>query len=137
MIKNWFLTKNYSCKFSQKLIVKKIQIGIIFPPVLLFLPQKWPFCIFLTINFCANLHEHFFVHNQFLSIKKSKKKYLKCSVIDLFEKNRILTKYGSQPEFCNKVILLNISTYFLHNIKEKINFVTKINPGQFIFPSFF
>ena len=27
MIKNWFRTKKYSCKFSQNLIVKKIQMG--------------------------------------------------------------------------------------------------------------
>ena len=27
MIKNWFRTKKYSCIFSQKLIVEKIQIG--------------------------------------------------------------------------------------------------------------
>ena len=27
MIKNWFQTKKHSCKFSKKLIVKKLQIG--------------------------------------------------------------------------------------------------------------
>ena len=30
MIKSWFWTKKHSCKFSQNLIVKKIQIGSIF-----------------------------------------------------------------------------------------------------------
>ena len=28
-----------------------------------------PICIFLTIDFCENLHEYFFVRNQFLTIK--------------------------------------------------------------------
>ena len=32
-----------------------------------------PICIFLTINFCENLHEYFFVRNHFLFIKIIKK----------------------------------------------------------------
>ena len=31
-----------------------------------------PICIFLTIDFCENLHEYFFVRNQFLTIKSEK-----------------------------------------------------------------
>ena len=32
-----------------------------------------PVCYFLTINFCENLLEYFFVQNHFLIIKKLKK----------------------------------------------------------------
>ena len=32
-----------------------------------------PICIFLTIDFCKNLHEYFFVWNQFLIIKTIRK----------------------------------------------------------------
>ena len=32
-----------------------------------------PICIFLTIDFCENLQEYFFVQNQFLIIKIIKK----------------------------------------------------------------
>ena len=32
-----------------------------------------PICIFLTIDFCENLQEYFFVQNQFLIIKMIKK----------------------------------------------------------------
>ena len=28
-----------------------------------------PICTFLTIDFCENLHEYFFVRNQFLILK--------------------------------------------------------------------
>ena len=31
-----------------------------------------PICIILTINFCENLQEYFFVQNQFLIIKNEK-----------------------------------------------------------------
>ena len=33
-----------------------------------------PICIFLTIDFCENLHEYFFVWNHFLIIKTIRKK---------------------------------------------------------------
>ena len=29
-----------------------------------------PICIFLTVDFCENLQEYFFVRNQFLIVKK-------------------------------------------------------------------
>ena len=63
MIKNWFRTKKYSCKFSWKLIVKKLHTCIIF------ISMRKMICISIIINFCENLQEYFFVRNQFLIIK--------------------------------------------------------------------
>ena len=70
MIKNRFGTKNYSCKFSQKLIVKKIQIrsNIVFS----YGDEFIHMCNFLTINFDKNLQEYFFVQKQFVIIKNEK-----------------------------------------------------------------
>ena len=71
MIKNWFRTKKYSCKFSQKSIVKKVQIG---STVIFLIEMKiihiWNF---LTINYYENLQKYFFVQKQLLIIKKGKK----------------------------------------------------------------
>ena len=62
------------CKFSQKSIVKKIQIvesNTIFS-------LRWnlynniPAYNFLTINFYENSQEYFFVQNQILNIKNEK-----------------------------------------------------------------
>ena len=75
MVKNWFQTKKYSCKFSQKLIVKKIKIGVLLNSKIESFEFKIdPIYIFLTINFGENLHEYFFVRNQFLIIKNGKKR---------------------------------------------------------------
>ena len=81
IIKNWFWTKKYSCKFSQKSIVKKIQIGsnIIFS----YGDEFIHMCNFLTINFDKNLQEYFFVQKQFLIIKKWK---IKSKILDFFFK---------------------------------------------------
>ena len=78
MSKNWFWTKMYSCKFSQKLIVKKIQI--IGSNIFFLIEMKIiHICNLLTINFYENWQEYFFVQNQFLFIKNYKiKKYHQC-----------------------------------------------------------
>ena len=46
-----------------------------------------PICIFLTIDFCENLQEHFFVWNQFLFIKtirKNAKIFYKFNILAFF-----------------------------------------------------
>ena len=40
-----------------------------------------PICIFLTIDFCENLQEYFFVRNQFLIIKNEEKN---SEILNLF-----------------------------------------------------
>ena len=68
IIKNWFWTKKYSSKFSQKSIVKKVQIG---SNIIFLMGMKIiHICNFLTINFYEKLQEYFYVRNQFLIIKK-------------------------------------------------------------------
>ena len=61
IIKKWFWTKKYSCKFSQKSIVQKIQIGsnrfFSYGDEFIYMNN------FLTINFYKNLQEYFFVQN--------------------------------------------------------------------------
>ena len=49
MIKIWFQTKNYSCKFSQKCIVKMIKIGT----NLMYLLNYWFLRKFTGILFCS------------------------------------------------------------------------------------
>ena len=66
-----FLVCQHSCKFSQKLIVKKIQI--IGSNVIFLIEMKIiHMCNFLTINFYENWQKYFFVQNQFLLIKNGK-----------------------------------------------------------------
>ena len=60
----------YSCKFSQKSIVKKIQIGSNMN--FSYGDEFIHMCNFLTINFYENLQEYFFVQKQFLIIKNEK-----------------------------------------------------------------
>ena len=70
IIKNWFRRKKYSCKFLQKSIVKKKEIG----SNIIFLLDIHT-CNFLTIDFYEYLQEYFFVQNQFLIIKNEEKYY--------------------------------------------------------------
>ena len=71
MITNLFQTKKYSCKFSKKLIVKKIQI-VGSNIILLIEMELIHVCNFLTINFYENSQEYFFVQNQILNMKNEK-----------------------------------------------------------------
>jgi hypothetical protein len=55
-----------------------------------------PICISLTINFCENLQEYYFVRNQFLIIKNVKIYIISNNKVFLFlfkYKNRIKTIY--------------------------------------------
>ena len=55
-----------------------------------------PICIFLTIDFCENLQEHFFVWNQFLFIKRIRKN------AKIFYKFNILAKVMSHTNEMKK-----------------------------------
>ena len=52
-----------------------------------------PVCIFLTIVFCENLQEYFFVQNQFLILKITKK-MLKYYINVIFWHAKILHKFN-------------------------------------------
>ena len=48
IVKNWFRTKKYSCKFSQKSIIKKIQIVMV---IFLTEVNYWPYLYLLNYKF--------------------------------------------------------------------------------------
>ena len=82
----------YSCKFSQKSVVNKLQIGssIIFLKGMKIIH----ICNFLTIIFYENLQEYFFfIQNQFLIMKNEKKTKILNNEFSIWPTAAILKKH--------------------------------------------
>ena len=70
MVKNWFRAKKYSCKFSQKLIVKKIQIVMV---IFLTEVNYWPYLYLLNYKFFGKFTRILFCLKSIFDHKKWKK----------------------------------------------------------------
>ena len=88
-----------------------------------------PICIFLTIDFCENLHEYFFVWNQFLIMKTIRKN------AKIFYKFNILAKVVTHTKEMKKNAkisnLWNVLAFFLIVFMIKIWFQTKKHSCNF------
>ena len=88
-----------------------------------------PICIFLTIDFCENLHEYFFVWNQFLimkTIRKNAKIFYKFNILA-----KVVTHTKEMKKNAKILNLWNVLAFFLIVFMIKIWFQTKKHSCNF------
>ena len=88
-----------------------------------------PIYIFLTIDFCENLHEYFFVWNQFLimkTIRKNAKIFYKFNILA-----KVVTHTKEMKKNAKILNLWNVLAFFLIVFMIKIWFQTKKHSCNF------